>query len=223
MSGRNIFKSSMIVGAGVVALTLGACASSGSAGSRYGDIYAYESGGSGCVAGACGAVVAPHVDTIYDATHTGTIIGGQAVSPGVVYTDCSQTSNLGCVTPAPIHSQPVQTHIPQLHTPTTIHAGPINCPTGTTPAGDGTCMITGSGTSYTGVTHSGVTHSNITHGSTHTTTTSGALHCPSGTTPSHDGTCMVSTPTIVHPPAPINTGYHPVEHHTAPVYLPIRK
>lgn len=214
MSGRNNFKSSMIVGAGVVALTLGACASSGSAGSRYGNIYDYESGGSGCVAGACGAVVAPHVDTIYGATNT--IIGGQAVSPGVIYTDCSQTGNFGCVAPAPIYSQPIQTHIPQPHIPsTTIHAGPINCPTGTTPAGDGTCLISGGGTSYTGITH-GATHT--------TTTTSGAVQCTSGTIRTHDATCMVSAPIIVHPPAPhTNTGYQPAGHHQAPVYLPIRK
>ncbi len=221
MSGRTIFKSSIVVGAGVVALTLGACASSGSAGSRYGSVYDYESGGSGCVAGACSAVVTPHVDTIYGSTNTGTVIGGQAVSPGVIYTDCSQAanlaSNLGCSAPAPIYSQPVQPPIPQ--PPTTVHAGPINCPTGTTPAGDGTCMMTGGGSTYTGVTH-GTTHSSVTH----STTTSTIAQCPTGTTRSHDGTCMMSsTPSIVHSPPHTNTGYQPVQHHTVPVYRPIRK
>ncbi len=221
MSGRNKIKSSLVVGAGVVALTLGACASSSTAGSRYGSIYEYESGGSACSAGAsCGAVVTPHVGTAYSPAHTSTVIGGQAVSPGVIYTDCSQIGAVGCVAPAPIYTQPaplpIQTHIPT-HTPTTIQAGPINCPTGTRPAGDGTCMITGGGSTYTGITH-GATH-------TTTTTTSGALHCSSGTVRSHSGNCMVSpTPIIIHPPAPhINTGYQPAPHHQAPVYRPIRK
>ncbi len=220
MSGRNIMKSSVIVGAGVVALTLGACASSGSAGSRYGNVYDYESGGSSCSAGAsCGAVVTPHVETVYGPANTGTIIGGQPVSPGVIYTDCSQIGHTGCA--APIYTQPVQPYISPapVHT-APVHTGPINCPTGTTPAGDGTCMMTGGGTTYTG----------ITHGSTHTgptATSDGAIHCPSGTTRANDGTCLVTAtaPIVtVYPTTPhTNTGYQPVDHHQAPVYRPIRK
>ncbi|MBL4854998.1 MAG: hypothetical protein JKY25_12285 [Robiginitomaculum sp.] len=205
MSGRNIIKSSMIVGVGVVALTLGACASSGSAGSRYGNVYDYESGGNSCSAGAsCGAVVAPPVTP-----YTGAVIGGQAVSPGVIYTDCSRVTNIGCGTSAPVYTQPVQPYIP----PAPIHAGPINCPTGTTSAGDGTCMMTGGGSTYTGVTHS--------------TTTSSTVHCPTGTTRANDGTCLMTstTPSVtIYPTTPhTNTGYRPVDHHQKPVYRPIRK
>ncbi len=212
MSNRNVIKSSMIVGAGVVALTLGACASSGSAGSRYGNVYDYESGGSNCSVGApCGAVLAP--------INTGPVIGGQPVGPGVIYTDCSQTTNFGCGAPAPVFTQPVQPYIPPVQTytpPTPVHTGPINCPSGTRSAGDGTCMMTSSGSSYTGTTHMSTMTS---HGST--------VHCPTGTTRANDGTCLMTstTPSVTIYPTTThtNTGYRPTTHHQTPVYRPIRK
>ena len=149
MSGKNIFKSpilksGMVVGASVVALTLGACASSGDSSGRYGSVYGYESGGS-CNSAPC-AAVAP-VPMGYNTT---TVIGGQQVSPGIVYTDCSQMVAVGCgapyappipvyVAPAPI-SCPINTIMVSDGSCVTTTTS-VSCPSHTTQASDGTCMI----------------------------------------------------------------------------------
>ncbi len=238
MSGNKFFKSSMIVGASVVALTLGACASSGANGSRYGNVYDYESGSGSCNSGAaCGAVVTPPVESRYGST---TVIGGQPVSPGVVYTDCSQTA-MGCGTPAPVY-QPAPIPAPAPTTtystsPSVSYSGQaVNCPPNTTPAGDGTCMMTGSG-SYIGSTtatttttgSTGWSGSSSTSGSTGwsgSSTSGGTVDCPANTTLANDGTCMMNSgtaPTVTIYPTTPTTGYVPPVDYTAPVYQPIRK
>jgi len=133
MSGRNIFKSpllksGMIVGASVVALTLGACASGAGNSSRYGSVYDYESGGGSCNGGSsCGAVVSPQVISGYSST---TVLGGQPVSPGIIYTDCGQMVAVGCgapyAPPIPVYTAPVV---------------PVGCPIDTIMISDGTCVM----------------------------------------------------------------------------------
>ena len=227
MSGNKIFKSSMIVGASVVALTLGACASSGGSGSRYGNVYDYESGSGSCNSGAsCGAVVTPPVESRYGST---TVIGGQPVSPGVVYTDCSQVAAMGCGAPAPRSSVDYTSPPSMRQTPTVAYSSPpsmsysgaaVSCPANTTPAGDGTCMMTGSG-SYTGSTTTTTTTTGS--GWSGSTTSGGTVDCPANTTRANDGTCMMNsgtTPTVTIYPT---TGYVPPVDYTAPVYQPIRK
>lgn len=212
-----MLKSGMIVGASVVALTLGACASSGANGSRYGNVYDYESGGN-CNAGAsCGAVVTPPlplpVESRYGST---TVIGGQPVSPGVVYTDCSQVAAMGCGAPAPAPSVAYFPPSP----PSMYYSGEaVSCPANTTPAGDGTCMMTGSGY-YTDSTTTTTTTGSGWSGST---SSGGTVDCPANTTRANDGTCIMNSdtsPTVTIYPS---TGYVPPVDYTAPVYLPIRK
>lgn len=240
MSGNNFLKSSIVVGTSVVALTLGACASSGGSGSRYGNVYDYESGSGSCNTGAsCGAVVTPPVESRYGSTR---VIGGQPVSPGVVYTDCSQTA-MGCGAPAP---RPQIAYSPpsMRQTPTAEYTSPpsmsysgeaVSCPANTTPAGDGTCMMTGSGT-YTGSTTTTTTttgstgwsgsSSSTSTGWSGSTTSGGTVDCPANTTRANDGTCMMNSgtsPTVTIYPTTPSTGYVPPVDYTAPVYQPIRK
>ncbi|HHL43079.1 MAG TPA: hypothetical protein ENJ42_05630 [Hellea balneolensis] len=175
MSGISILKSSLVAASCLAGLTLTACAS-GASSSRYGSVYDYESGGN-CNSGPCGAVVTPPVSGSRYGTPT-TVIGGQPVAPGVVYANCSQVSGMNCgVAPAPA---PVPMPAPA----PTYTGGPVSCPAGTTPNGDGTCMMSGS----TGYTSSTSTYSGP------TTSYSGeTLPCPAGTTPNGDGTCMQSS------------------------------
>jgi len=208
MSGSIIFKSTMlkscmVVSASVVALTLSACASSGSNSSRYGSVYDYESGGN-CNSASCGAVVSAPVTPSYSSTTT--VIGGQPVSPGIVYTDCSQVAAMGCgapyAPPVPVYTAPVA-------------PAPISCPTNTTMVNDGTCVMMTSGSTYTETTSSS-------SGWNSSSSSSGAVSCPSNTTQASDGTCMmnVDAPTVTVYPT---TGYVPPVDYTAPVYQPIRK
>jgi hypothetical protein len=194
MSGRNIFKSpmlkfGMIIGASVAALTLGACASSGSSSSRYGSVYDYESGGS--CGGSCGAVVSQPAAPIHRST---TVIGGQPVSPGLVYTDCSQIAAVGCGAP----------YAPPVPAPAPVYTAPVGCPIDTTMASDGTCVMT------------------TTSSSSWSTSSTSSVSCPSHTTQASDGTCMITEtkPTVTVYPT---TGYVPPVNYTAPVYQPIRK
>lgn len=240
MSGNNFLKSSVIVGASVVALTLGACASSGGSGSRYGNVYDYESGGN-CNAGAsCGAVVTPPAESRYGST---TVIGGQPVSPGVVYTDCSNVAAMGCGAPAPAPTPPVAYSPPSMvqtqssgytSPPSMSYSGEaVSCPAGTMPAGGGTCMMTGSGT-YTGSTTTTTTtgstswsgSSSSNSGWSNTTTSGGTVDCPANTTKANDGTCMMNsgtTPSVTIYPTTPTPGYQPPVDYTAPVYQPPRK
>ncbi|MCF6221935.1 MAG: hypothetical protein L3J65_12560 [Robiginitomaculum sp.] len=231
MSSINILKSSIIVGTSVVALTLSACASSGGSSSRYGNVYDYESGSNNCSGAACGAVVTPPVESRYGST---TVIGGQPVSPGVVYTDCSQVTGMGCA--APVYQQAPSVEytsppsmrqtpaMPYSSPPSMSYSGaPVSCPANTTPAGDGTCMMTGSG-SYTGSTS--WSSSSSSSGWSGSTTSGGTVDCPSNTTRATDGTCMMNSgaaPSVTIYPTTPTHGYVPPVDYTAPVYQPIRK
>lgn len=256
MSGTLILKNGLLAAACVAGLTLTACASSGqSSSSRYGDVYEYESGGSGCNANArdCGLVAQPYTapQTVYSGqnAYSNQTIGGQAVSPGVVYADCSTVGGMNC--------NQQQVYTPPAYTPP-VNTGPMTCPSGTTPAGDGTCMQSGGSydysstttatTSYTGPSYSGETadcpagttatgdgtcmesggssydfSSTINSSTSYTGSTySGeAADCPAGTTATGNGTCMESTGNVeIYD----NTGYTPPSTYTPPVdYLPIRK
>ena len=207
MSDKNILKSSLVVGASVMALTLGACASSGnsSSNSRYGNVYDYESGGNCNTGASCGAVAAPPVETRYG-SGTGTVIGGQPVSPGVVYMDCSQVSGINCGAPVAPAPAPVYSPPPSTHQTTTSYSDAVSCPSGTTAAGDGTCMMKDSGS----------------YNMNSSTTSGGTVDCPSGTKRTNEGTCMVSSEQSNITVQP-TTGYVPPVNYTAPVYQPIRK
>ncbi len=201
MSSKNtlnlaVFKSAMIAGVSIATLTLGACASNGSSSSRYGSVYDYESGGN-CNSASCSAVVSPPVAPSH--ANTTTVIGGQPVSPGIVYTDCSQIAAMGCGAPyaPPVPVAPV---IP-------VAPAPLSCQSNTIMASDGTCVLTSS--------HSGWSSSS-------TSTSTSTASCPSNTTMASDGTCMIiaEEPTVTIYPT---TGYVPPVNYTAPVYKPIRK
>ncbi|HHI89270.1 MAG TPA: hypothetical protein ENK01_04875 [Hellea balneolensis] len=88
--------------------------------------------------------------------------------------------------PAPVYQAPAPAPAPVYQAPSQSYSGPVSCPAGTTPAGDGTCLQSGSVSSgsYTD------------YGTTTTTTTSGApAACPAGTTPNGDGSCMMTSDT----------------------------
>ncbi len=165
MSGMTILKTGLIAGASITAMTLGACASSGYAdgngASRYGNVYDYESGGACNTAPACGAVAAqPVTSTRYGSAVTTSTVVGQAAP---VYVAPAPA-------PAPVYQQPVYQQQVQ-------YSGPVSCPAGTTPNGDGTCMQSGSGYSQS---------------TTQVYDQAPPASCPAGTTPSNDGTCLQS-------------------------------
>jgi len=240
MSKNLIFKNGLLIGACVAGLTLSACASS-QGGGRYGGVYDYESGGDCNTGASCGAVVAPPVvDSRYGSAQT--VIGGQPVSPGVVYTDCSQFGGMNCGAPQ-VYTPPVAQYpapampisCPTGTTPSgdgscmqtgggynynysstvttpSYNAGPVDCPAGTTPNGDGTCMQSGGGYDFTTTTS---THA-------HSSSSGQMADCPAGTTPNGDGTCMEGTGVEIY--GNDNTGYTPPTTYTPPpTYLPIRK
>ena len=200
MSGTIILKNGLMAAVCVAGLTLTACASSngayGHSNSRYGSVYDYESGGN-CNAGPCGAAVAaPVVASRYGSAET--VIGGQAVSPGVVYADCSVVGGMNCNQPAPMYTQqpaPVYTPAPTYAQTAPSYGAPVACPAGTTPNGDGTCME--SSMPYGGSPPS-MRQTQAYSGSPPSMSQSYSAQsyggetapCPSGTTPNGDGTCM---------------------------------
>lgn len=226
MSGTLILKNGLLAAACVAGLTLTACASGQSSSSRYGDVYDYESGGNSCYGAACGAVAQEYTAPT---AYTGTI-GGQAISPGVVYTDCSLVSGMNCnqQQTVEIYSPPVTTGVicpsgtttagdgtcmqaadTYAYTSTaTSYAGETaDCPVGTTAAGDGTCMQSGSSYDYAS------TSSSSTSTYTGSTYSTGVIDCPAGTSATGNGTCMETT-----------SGYTPPVTYIPPTtYLPIRK
>ncbi len=244
MSNALILKNGLLAVTCIAGLTLTACASGQNGSSRYGSVYDYESGGNACQAGPCGpAVAAP----VYGGQQ---VIGGQTVSPGVVYTDCSAVSGMNCnPQPAQTYTQPTPAYTP----PATTYGNPVACPSGTTPNGDGSCMETGGGYDYSTTTvttpsyssgervpcPSGTTaagdgscmQSGSTYDFSSTTTstytgssgyTGEAMPCPAGTTPNGDGTCMEGAGVTIYNNT--NTGYVPPATYTPPItYLPIRK
>ena len=152
MSRSLVFKNGLLAAACVAGLTLTACASNGSS-TRYGGgthsagTYDYESGN--CGGNACGAV-----DSRYgavDSGYQGQVIGGQTLrTDTVVYADCSQIGGMNCAQQPTLYSAPTQTYSQQSYQ--TQSAAPAECPAGTTPNGDGTCMQGGGTSAYTGGT-----------------------------------------------------------------------
>lgn len=65
---------------------------------------------------------------------------------------------------------------------------PANCPSGTSPSNDGTCLVNGGSSTYMGSSSS-----NYSSGTSYAMSSSmlGAANCPSGTSRSHDGTCLM--------------------------------
>lgn len=222
MSGISIFKAGLVAGACVGGLTLSGCATSPD--SRYGGVADYESGGD-CYTNPCGPVQPSNV----------------------VYTDCGTVQAPGCAPAAPVYQPPAyQPPLPVEQPPVVEYiappvAAPVDCPVGTTPNGDGSCMMSDMSSTYT-----------------HTTTTTSSYtgetaDCPPGTTPAGDGTCLQgsssssvysgSSATIYeHSSATeyadcpagsvrsasgtctISSGYTPAPTYTAPTtYLPVRK
>ncbi|PHR92334.1 MAG: hypothetical protein COA69_08120 [Robiginitomaculum sp.] len=166
MTGTLLLKNGFLAVACVAGLTLTACASSQSS-SRYGSVYDYESGpNGGCNVGPCGAAIAQPVQVARQV-----MIGGQAVSPGVVYADCSIISGLACSgqhsvsvysPPAPVaattyssSSSSASSSSSSTASAVSTHSASVaNCPAGTTPHGD-TCMQSSSVVIYEQTTTTG--------------------------------------------------------------------
>ncbi len=216
MGTTTIMRNGMIAAMGIAGLTLSACASNGHASDRYGSVYDYEGVGGDCVdaryGGGCNAVVAQPAP----------MISAPVAAPvtGVVYADCSAIGNMNCghtAPAAPVYSGPTYssgTTYTQPAAPvysgttysggtsygTSTYTGPTSggtadCPAGTTPQSDGTCMQSSGGYSTgTTSTYSSGTISSYGSGSTYTGSTSSysgeAVACPAGTTQQSDGTCM---------------------------------
>jgi hypothetical protein len=246
MSGISILKSGLVASACVAGLALSGCATSQGSDSRYGGVADYESGDD-CTTSPCG----PVVDSRY----------GSTANEDVVYTDCGTVASVGCApAPQPVYQAPPVYEAPPAPMPVaqpTVQyvappapMGPIDCPAGTTDSGNGTCMMSSSGTSYSGTTSysSGTTYS-----SGATTSYSGErADCLPGTTDAGDGTCMQgsgssaytgssatiygSSTTTDYADCPagstrsasgtcaVSSGYTPAPTYTPPqTYLPIRK
>ena len=123
-------------------------------------------------------------------------IGGQAVSPGVVYADCSTVGGMNC-NQQQVYTPPATTYqAPTYSAP--VNTGPVACPSGTTPAGDGTCMQSSGSYDYSSTTTATPSYSSGTSYSSGSSYSSGASYggetadCPAGTTATGDGTCMES-------------------------------
>ena len=189
-------KSVTLLTGSVAALALTACSHSAQA-DRYGNVYDYE-GGAACVEN-CGA---PATSRYGDTGYTQQAPVYQARTENVIYADCSVINGMSCpapmaqpaqvyTQPAPVYTQPAPTYTQQAQTYTT-QAAPANCPAGTTPNGDGTCMQNSyeSTTSYTAPT----TSYDSTPSYTAPSYSSGeTAPCPAGTTAAGDGTCMESS------------------------------
>lgn len=185
MSRTLILKNGFLAVACVAGLTLTACASSShssSSSSRYGSVYDYESGGNSCNTNPCAPVAQPYGGQQHVVHGGQQMIGGQAVSPGVVYADCSVVSGMNCN-----GQQPTQIYTPPAPTAPVYTGGhtitePVTCPAGTTTNGDGTCMEASTSTYEF--------PSTTTTTSSHTSYSGEAAPCPTGTTPNGDGSCM---------------------------------
>jgi len=166
-------------------------------------------------------------------------------SAGGCFTSCFGVQQMPMMS-MPVMSAPVMT-TPVMSTPVMTMAQPVmsmpaQCPAGTTPSNDGTCLQveTQSYSTYTVPTYSapavsmsvdcpaGTTPSNdgtCLQGSVQIfnstqTVTSSPVQCPAGTTMSHDGTCLQGSATIYSEPS-IS---YPTEIYQNPTnYIPVRK
>ena len=186
MSATNFLKSASVAAITLAGLTLTACASGSSSG-RYATaqsgqhgIYNYEGGRAvNCQVQPCtgvapyGAVVnAPVAPPVYQ--H-----GGYATQtvPAPSYTTQTVTSGTSAI----YGSAPQVVTTPSYTTTTTsVSSMTADCPAGTTPSGDGTCMESSTSYSSTGYTTSSTSYGSMTG------------DCPAGTAAQADGTCMQS-------------------------------
>ena len=101
--------------------------------------------------------------------------------------------------PAPVYPAPTPAPVYQAPTPAPAYSGPVSCPAGTTPNGDGSCMMSGSVDSGSYTPYSGST-----------TTSSAPAECPSGTTPNGDGSCMMNDSSSVYTGSSTTSSSSPV-------------
>lgn len=177
--------------------------------SRYGDIYDYESGhncGQACVA-------APLAQPVRAPAY----VPPQPVSGPPIYVDCSVMGS--CAQPTTVYTQPRTSYSNSYSQSTTYSSAPLNCPAGTTPQADGTCLQTSGHSSMS--THS---YSSTTRSYPGTLSYSADMHCPTGTVKQADGTCLQSsdhTVDIYQGDAQTSYGYQSSGASTD--YRPIRK
>lgn len=178
MSTTKFLRAGLIASIGVAGLTLTANAQS-----RYGNVYDYESGRN-CGA-ACAAPVpqTPQANTRYGAP----VVAAPTYNQAPVYVDCAQ---MGTCAPQPrvVYTQPAApVYAPQTQyqaAPSFAQAAPVNCPPGTTPQSDGTCLQGGAMGSMSMPANQIET---LTMPGTFSQT---PVNCPPGTTAQSDGTCM---------------------------------
>ena len=270
MSAMKFYKTASIAAITVAGMTLTACAS-GQNGSRYGgNVYDYESGGNCAPSPACapvGRVVAAPVilqqqpaqvvTQTYQApaqTYQAPVQSYSAPvqsysAPAQCPAGTTPSSDGTCLQSSSSYSSSTTYSEPSYTTSTpstsysssTTYSGPIECPAGTTDAGDGTCLQSSSSTSYSsGSTTSYNSTTSYGSGSNYSSSSSysgGAVDCPAGTKDAGDGTCMqVSSSTsygsgstfsgsdvTIYSGDATPSGYTSTTTTTSDVYLPIRK
>ncbi|WP_017931222.1 hypothetical protein [Robiginitomaculum antarcticum] len=181
---KSVIRSGTFLGGTIAALALSACSHSGQS-ARYANVYDFEGGGpcvENCVA--ANPCYDPCVATAPVYVEPAPVYTPQ--TENVIYADCSVINDMAC--PAPVY-QPAQVYT----TPT--YDVTVNCPAGTTAAGDGTCLqdsysppapVYQPAPVYTAPT------------------------CPAGTTLQSDGSCIM-------------TGYSQPVDYTPTDYRPVRK
>lgn len=254
MSTTKFYKTASIAAMAVAGMTLTACAS-GQNGSRYGgNVYDYESGGNCGVSSACAPAVIHQPAQVVTQTYTAPAptysVPAQTYSAPVQCPTGTTPSNDGtCLQSSTsystTYSQPsynsTTTYSEPSYSSATTYAGPIECPPGTTDAGDGTCLqssatshiSSGATTSYNTTTSYG---SGSSFESTPTTSygsgssySGGAVDCPAGTIDAGDGTCLQSNTSYTGSDVTIfsgdatPSGYTSTTTTHSDVYLPIRK
>lgn len=203
MSTTKFLRAGLIASIGVAGLTLTANAQS-----RYGNVYDYESGrncGAACVAP---APLTPQANTRYGAP----IVAAPTYNQAPVYVDCTQ---LGTCAPQPsvVYTQPAPVYT-QHHSGASIaQAAPVNCPSGTTPQSDGTCLQGGMG-SFSMPANQMET---LTMPGTFSQT---PVSCPTGTTLQSDGTCLQGGSSGFQPMEPSNNVIMPGTFNRAPADCP---
>lgn len=169
------FRATAIAAISTLAFTATA-ASANPQDSRYGDIYDYESGQS------CGqACIAPPAQQPVRAP---AYVPPQPVSGPPIYVDCSV---MGSCAPqaSTVYTQPQTGYSENYSQHTTYSSAPLNCPAGTTPQADGTCLQ--------GSSHSSSYSSSTNSSYSGTMSYSADIHCPAGTVKQADGTCLQSS------------------------------
>ena len=220
MSTNTLLKVSAMTAFAVVGTAITASAGDNS---RYGgpSVYDYESGQNCGQACASAPVYSAPVTTRYG---TGIVQQAPITQAPPIYLDCSQLGTCGYTQPtysqpAPVYSQPatvysqpatvysqpapVQSYstqsysTPSYSAPATSYQAPAECPAGTTPQSDGTCLessfSTSSYDSYSSSSYSAPTtsyDSASSFGSSTSYGTTAPANCPAGTTAQSDGTCM---------------------------------